>query len=159
MLILRQRDYDKIIAHARACFPEEACGLLAGIVRDDGMEVQQVYLLENADHRTDHFRMKPTEQLAAAKDMHAKGMTLLGNWHSHPNSPAYPSGEDQRLAYDPKLCYLILSLSDQQKPLLGAFYIEREGTAIQIEIKMLSEHLQRSNQCDEERKYETASDT
>lgn len=136
MVILSRQDYDKIIAHARECFPEEACGLLAGIVRDDDMEVQQVYLLENAEHRTDHFRMEPMEQLAAAKDMHAKGMMLLGNWHSHPNAPAYPSGEDKRLAYDPGLCYLILSLKDRQNPESKAFDIKRDGTVTRIGIKL-----------------------
>ena len=30
MLTLKQSDYDKIVAHAKANLPEEACGLIAG---------------------------------------------------------------------------------------------------------------------------------
>ena len=44
--------------------------------------------------------MDPKEQLKAIKDMRANGLTPLGNWHSHPETPARPSQEDIRLAYD-----------------------------------------------------------
>ncbi len=51
--------------------------------------------------------MNPREQLAAVKDMRAKGLRPLGNWHSHPESPSRPSVEDIRLAYDPAAVYMI----------------------------------------------------
>jgi proteasome lid subunit RPN8/RPN11 len=80
--------------------------------------------------------MDPNEQLAAVKDMRANGLVPLGNWHSHPESPARPSEEDKRLAYDPTVNYLILSLMDQGEPVLKAFDInkEREVTAEEIAI-------------------------
>jgi proteasome lid subunit RPN8/RPN11 len=126
MIRIKQSDYEKIIAHAKKNLPEEACGLIAGTKTEDGAdkEVKKVYLLTNIDHTNEHFSMDPKEQLAAVKDMRANGLTPLGNWHSHPESPARPSEEDKRLAYDPTVNYLILSLMDENEPVLKAFDID-----------------------------------
>jgi proteasome lid subunit RPN8/RPN11 len=136
MLRLNKSDYDKIIAHAKENLPEEACGLIAGSRDGDTKEIKKVYLLTNIDHTNEHFSMDPKEQLAAVKDMRANGLTPLGNWHSHPESPARPSEEDKRLAYDPTVNYLILSLMNIDEPVLKAFDInkEREVTVEEIEI-------------------------
>lgn len=66
----------------------------------------------------------PKEQLAAVKDMRANGLVPLGNWHSHPESPSRPSEEDKRLAYDSTASYMILSLMDNENPVLNSFHIE-----------------------------------
>lgn len=88
--------------------------------------IEKVYLLENVDHTNEHFSMNPKEQLAAVKDMRANHLVPLGNWHSHPESPSRPSEEDKRLAYDPTVNYLILSLMDMDQPVLKAFDIDKE---------------------------------
>jgi proteasome lid subunit RPN8/RPN11 len=136
MLRLNKNDYDRIVAHAKQNLPEEACGLIAGSKEGDTREVKKVYLLTNVDHTNEHFSMDPKEQLAAVKDMRANGLTPLGNWHSHPESPARPSEEDKRLAYDPTASYLILSLMDIEEPVLKAFAIskDREVTVEEIEV-------------------------
>ena len=52
MLTLKQSDYDKIVAHAKANLPEEACGLIAGTKDGDVKEIKKVYLLTNVITRT-----------------------------------------------------------------------------------------------------------
>ena len=74
--------------------------------------------------------MDPKEQLDAVKDMRSHGLTLIGNFHSHPESPSRPSEEDKKLAYDPNLEYLILSLMEAENPVLKAFEINREKEVI-----------------------------
>lgn len=69
--------------------------------------------------------MDPKEQFAAVKDIRSKGRELLGNFHSHPESPSRPSEEDIRLAYDSKIHYLILSLMEEGNPVLNSFHIEK----------------------------------
>lgn len=124
-ITLKRGDYEALLAHARSCVPEEACGLIAGRVGEDGGKaVEKVYLLENVDHSAEHFSLNPRDQLAAVKDMRANGLSPLGNWHSHPESPSRPSAEDKRLAYDSRASYLILSLMDADAPVLRAFHIE-----------------------------------
>ena len=58
----------------------------------------------------------------------------LRAFHSHPNSPAIPSKEDARLAYDSKLHYLIVSL--EREPLLKSFVLE-DGALREEEINIL----------------------
>lgn len=124
MITIKKADYEKMIAHAEAELPNEACGLIAGEVNENGKEIKKVYYLTNIDHSNEHFSLDPKEQLSAVKDMRANGFTPIGNWHSHPESPSRPSEEDKRLAYDSKASYLILSLMDRDNPVLHSFHIE-----------------------------------
>ena len=133
MLILKQEDYNKIVDHAKKGLPNEACGLLGGYVEGDKRVVTDVYLLRNVDESREHFSMDPAEQLAAIKDMRKNGLEPLGNWHSHPETPARPSKEDIRLAFDSEASYLIMSLMDQENPVIHAFRV-REGQVSKDEI-------------------------
>ena len=123
MISLKKADYEKILAHAKSCVPEEACGLIAGTRDGEDKVVEKVYLLANIDHSNEHFTLDPKEQLATIKDMRSKGYAPLGNWHSHPESPSRPSEEDKRLAYDSKASYMILSLMNRAEPVLNSFKI------------------------------------
>ncbi|MCI5845876.1 MAG: M67 family metallopeptidase [Oscillospiraceae bacterium] len=124
MITLKKADYEKMLAHAKKELPNEACGLLAGVIEGADKKVEKVYLLTNIDHSNEHFSLDPKEQLAAVKDMRANGLVPLGNWHSHPESPSRPSEEDKRLAYDSKASYMILSLMELEHPVLHSFKIE-----------------------------------
>ena len=124
MIKLNKADFEKILAHARAEAPVEACGLIAGRIEDGNKLIDKVYILTNVDHAEEHFTLDPKEQLAAVKDMRANGLVPLGNWQSHPVSPSRPSQEDKRLAYDSRASYLILSLMDENAPVLNSFHIE-----------------------------------
>jgi len=125
MITIKKSDYEKILQHATENLPEEACGLIAGTTEEDGTKhIEEVYLLENTDHSNEHFNISPQDQLKAIKDMRSKGLTPLGNWHSHPESPSRPSEEDKRLFFDSKARYLILSLMERDAPVLNAFIVE-----------------------------------
>ena len=126
-IVLKKSDFEKMYEHALKDRPDEACGLIAGIDREDGVrEIKKVYLLENIDHTNEHFTISPKDQLTSIKDMRANGLSPLGNWHSHPESPSRPSEEDKRLANDSKASYLILSLMEEGNPVLNAFHVEGE---------------------------------
>ncbi|MCB6615533.1 M67 family metallopeptidase [Ruminococcus sp. 210702-SL.1.03] len=123
MIKLSKSDFEKILAHAESELPNEACGLIGGVIEDGVKIIKKVYLLTNIDHSNEHFSLDPKEQLAAVKDMRAQGISPLGNWHSHPESPSRPSEEDKRLAYDSKASYMILSLMNRDEPVLNSFKI------------------------------------
>ena len=122
------------MAHCKEGLPNEACGLIGGTIEGDKRSIQKVYLLTNIDQSNEHFSMDPKEQLAAVKDMRANGLKLLGNFHSHPESPSRPSEEDKRLAYDSKVNYLILSLMDLENPVFNAFRIDEEKNVTKEEL-------------------------
>lgn len=140
-LIMRKSDYERILAHAKGGLPNEMCGLLFGTVDGEGAQatgrVEHVYLLTNTDASNEHFSMDPKEQLAAVKDARANGWEQLGNWHSHPETPARPSVEDKQLAYDSSTCYLILSLEDAAHPALNAYRIQRDGFSPRVRLDVV----------------------
>ncbi len=129
MIKLKKSDYLKMLAHAEKELPNEACGLIAGVISGDGANkvIEKVYLLTNIDQSNEHFSLDPKEQLTAVKDMRTNGFVPLGNWHSHPESPSRPSDEDKRLAYDSKASYMILSLMDRENPILNSFKIQGDN--------------------------------
>ena len=127
MISMKSEDYEAILEHARKELPNEACGLIAGKLDGDNKIIEKVYFLTNIDHSNEHFSLDPKEQLAAIKDMRSNELVPLGNWHSHPESPSRPSDEDKRLAYDSKASYLILSLMDNENPVLNSFKIEKDN--------------------------------
>jgi proteasome lid subunit RPN8/RPN11 len=131
MLILSREQFSAIVAHARAGLPHEACGLIAGRIRDGegGTErlVSKVYTLTNTDRSAEHFSMAPAEQFQAISDIRKNQAALLGNFHSHPNTPARPSDEDIRHAYDKELVYVIISLMEDE-PQLKGFIINNNGS-------------------------------
>lgn len=136
VLKLKKSDYDKMLVHCEKELPNEACGLLAGVAEGDVKTVTQIYLLTNIDASNEHFSMDPQEQLAALKDARANGFQIIGNFHSHPESPSRPSEEDKRLAYDSTIEYLILSLQKREEPILKAFGIDKDKKVTLHEIEM-----------------------
>jgi len=118
MISLKRDVYNQIVAHAKADLPNEACGYLAGL---DGI-VTLGYQLTNIDHSPEHFSFDPAEQFKTVKDARGKGLQILANYHSHPETPSRPSQEDIRLAFDPNILYFIISLA-QQEPVVKAFQI------------------------------------
>ena len=98
---------EKIIAHAQKEAPLEACGYLAG----KGGVVVKHYALTNIDKSEEHFSFDPKEQFETVRDARKSGLEVSAVYHSHPASPARPSEEDRRLAYDPNISYVIISLA------------------------------------------------
>ncbi|MBQ2669790.1 MAG: M67 family metallopeptidase [Clostridia bacterium] len=119
--------YKKIEAAALNGRPEEICGLIGGLTDGGDNIIKEVYHLENIDHSIEHFSMNPKDQLAAVKDMREKGYVPLGNFHSHPESPSRPSEEDKRLAYDRTASYMIISVMDENNPVLNSFHIDGDN--------------------------------
>ena len=64
------------------------------------------------------------------------GYQMIGNFHSHPESPSRPSEEDKRLAFDPNIEYLILSLMDAENPVLKAFGVDKEKNVTVHELQI-----------------------
>ena len=108
-----------LLSHAREGYPNEVCGLMAG---KDGT-VSRIFRTTNIDKSSISYMMEPSEQFRAFKEMRAEGLELLGIYHSHPTSQAYPSQTDVRLAFYPDVAYLIVSLQNPDKPVIKGFRI------------------------------------
>ncbi|MDR0551384.1 MAG: M67 family metallopeptidase [Spirochaetaceae bacterium] len=128
MLIITAEQLGKLTGAAREALPNEACGLLAGEICGEEKIVREVYPLKNTDESPEHFSMAPEDQFAVIADVRKKGLALLGNFHSHPATPARPSAEDLRLAFDPSLTYMIISLAGNE-PVVKTFTVKNGAAA------------------------------
>ncbi|MDR2152166.1 MAG: M67 family metallopeptidase [Helicobacteraceae bacterium] len=128
MISLPKAVFDAIILHAQKDAPIEACGYLGG---KDGVASLH-YPMTNVDNSAEHFSFDPKEQFAAFKEASAQKLRLIACYHSHPATPARPSGEDIKLAYDPNISYIIVSLA-LATPVLKSFKI-KNGEAINEEV-------------------------
>ena len=117
MLELSRDQAAVLVEYAKEEFPNECCGLLAG----RNGRVERIYRGTNIDHSPYTYLMDPKEQLAAFKDMDAAGLDLLGIYHSHTHTPAYPSKTDVAKAFYPDALYVIVSLATQEAPEIRAF--------------------------------------
>ncbi|HZD38490.1 MAG TPA: M67 family metallopeptidase [Actinomycetes bacterium] len=131
MFAIDQRSYDALVAHARAEYPNEACALLGG----HDHTVARVYALPNAEASPTFYVVEPKAQLQAMTEMDDLGMELVGIFHSHTFTEAYPSRTDVELASYPDATYLILSLADPEAPKLRGFRI-RDGQVSEVEVRV-----------------------
>lgn len=131
MIEIPQHIIDAIIKQAYNELPDEACGLLTG----EGNSVRKQYALTNTDHSPEHFSFDPKEQFAVLKEARKDNLRIIANYHSHPATAARPSEEDIRLAYDPDITYIIVSLAEADT-VIKAFSI-RECMVQPVEIKII----------------------
>ena len=102
----------RISAHGETTYPEECCGLLLGLVRQDDQVVQEAIDIDNRQdaNRRRRFLITPGQYREAERTADRLGMTLLGFYHSHPDHPAAPSAFDTEHAL-PWFTYVIVSVS------------------------------------------------
>lgn len=119
--------YRVIVAHCLDGLPDEACGMLAGPLLDGEPtgEVTAVHPCHNADASARTYTVEPRDLLRAMRDAQARGDDLVGVWHSHTHTDAYPSPTDVRQAVDPAWLYVLVSLRHGE-PALRAYRIRDE---------------------------------
>jgi proteasome lid subunit RPN8/RPN11 len=135
--------FEEIVAHAFGGLPNEACGVIAG---RDGRPVR-MYPLRNIEESPVVYRFDERQQLKVFNDVEDRGWDLLGFWHSHTQTEAYPSPTDRErahwkdpvsgeevLAY-PGTSYLILSLRDRENPEIRSFRFE-DGRPVEEEVRI-----------------------
>lgn len=107
----------QIIEHAREGKPEEICGILRG----RGMEAYEVIRGQNvAAERIENYDLDP-QTLLRQFQFEETGDEMMGIYHSHPVSVAYPSATDAWNAHYPDSIYFICSLEFDDAPVIRAF--------------------------------------
>jgi [CysO sulfur-carrier protein]-S-L-cysteine hydrolase len=112
MLRLAPLVYKQMVGHCYDGLPDEACGLLAGDVGSATAKATVCYPTANADASARTYTVDPKDFLRADRDAEARGITMLGVFHSHTHTEAYPSPTDVAQAPDPEWHYVIVSLKD-----------------------------------------------
>ena len=96
-----------MIAHAREAYPAECCGLLVG----RGDQILLARPARNLAEDPNRFLIDPQDHIEALRDARARGLAVVGFYHSHPHSPPAASPTDIAEASYEHHFYLIVSLA------------------------------------------------
>src|SRR5271157_1253622 len=137
---------EAIRRHSAADYPNECCGIFLGKANGEAKQVTEVVALKNLRHdpsraqellpvddagretERNRFLIDPLDQLRVEKDARARGLEVLGYYHSHPDHPARPSNYDCEHAW-PWLSYIIVSVvGGMAKDLTSWVLAEDRGT-------------------------------
>jgi proteasome lid subunit RPN8/RPN11 len=103
----------EIAAHGERDYPYECCGLLLGSFTTDGVKViSEIYPISNAreeQSKRTRFLIRPEELMRGERFAAAKGLDVVGFYHSHPDHPAAPSQYDLEHAW-PLYSYIVVSV-------------------------------------------------
>ncbi len=124
MLELPAAVVDELTALAYDTYPYECCGLLAGVLPDDGapMRAERFYRCRNAAESARVYTIDPLDHLRAERDAEAHGWEIVGVAHSHTHSEPYPSPTDIAQSPDPSWQYVIVSLK-RESPEIRSYRI------------------------------------
>lgn len=134
-LRITQPQYEAIVGHCYDGLPDEACGLLGGPaigpMEEPTGTITAVFPTRNADASSRTYTVDGRDLLGAMRTMEDRGEVLVGCWHSHTHTEAYPSPTDVRTAAaNPNWIYVIVSLKPEHgAPVLRAYRIRDEVIA------------------------------
>ena len=120
MLILPRAVHNQMVAHCLVGLPDEACGLLGG--DPVSAEATTCYPTRNLAASAKLYTVDPREHLRADRDAEAAGGAIIGVFHSHTHTEAYPSPTDVAQAPDPSWHYVLVSLRDTE-PIVRSYRI------------------------------------
>jgi [CysO sulfur-carrier protein]-S-L-cysteine hydrolase len=132
MLRIPRDLYLQMVAHCITGLPDEACGVLAG---DAGSgAVARLYPTRNSAGSARVYSVDSRDLLDADRDAERNGAQLIGVFHSHTHTDAYPSATDVDQAPDPDWHYVVVSLRDTHPVVrsyrIGAGRIEEESVVV-----------------------------
>ncbi|MFC4057477.1 Mov34/MPN/PAD-1 family protein [Planomonospora corallina] len=111
MLTISQELVDKMIAHARADHPDEACGVIAG---PEGSDTPVRFIpMENAERSPTFYRFDSMEQFRVWREMDDRDEEPVVIYHSHTSTEAYPSRTDVSYASEPNAHYVLVSTREE----------------------------------------------
>ncbi len=108
VLTLTSAQRDTMVATCIRALPDEGCGLLVGT--PDGV-VDEIVPSVNVAASAKIYEIDPKVLLRTYRQAEDRGLEVIGVFHSHTHSAAYPSPTDIRQAPDPSWHYVLVSLA------------------------------------------------
>jgi proteasome lid subunit RPN8/RPN11 len=105
---------DQFAEHGQQAYPQEAAGLLLGVMDGQDRVVEHMLPMPNTfdeAERGRRYQIDPRQMIEAEARAEALGLEIIGVFHTHPDHPPVPSAFDLERAL-PWLVYLITSIED-----------------------------------------------
>src|SRR5262249_14447080 len=136
MLTISPVLYEKIVAHARADHPDEACGVIAGPAGSDRPE--RFIPMLNAERSPTVYRFDSMEQVRGWREMDGRGGGPGGFYHSHTATRATRSRTDTSYAGEPGAHTVLVSTRDPDRAEFRSFRIV-DGEVSEEEVRIAGE--------------------
>jgi len=130
-IVILKAQKELLLNHALKCKPNESCAILFGSIEDEKSTVKDVFLAENIDESPVNFTISNEELLKAYSIAEEKKLDIVGIFHSHPSSDAFPSSTDKKFMHTNPVVWIISSGESNE---LKAYLLEPEIIEIPIVI-------------------------
>ena len=127
-IILSQSDKKILTDHAENEKPTESCAILFG----KGDTVTEVFLTKNIEESPANFTISNEQLIQGYKTAEDKNLEVIGIFHSHPNSDAFPSNTDKKFMQSNPVAWIIHSGINRD---FKAYLLESDIREIPIEEK------------------------
>ena len=113
-IVLSQNQIDVLVKHARANSPNESCAILFGRIENDHYDVKDIFLTKNTENSPINFTISNDELIKGYDEAEKRNLDVVGIFHSHPNSEAYPSSTDKKYMEINPVPWIIFSNQSEQ---------------------------------------------
>lgn len=127
-IILKQAEKKILSQYSENQKPNESCAILFG----KNNQVLEVFLTENIDESPVNFTISNKQLIEGYKMAEDKKMDVIGIFHSHPNSDAFPSNTDKKFMQSNPVVWIIYSGINKN---FRAFILESDTIEISIKEK------------------------
>jgi len=125
-IILSDTDKKILSEYSENQKPNESCAILFG--NDD--KVLDLFLTENIEKSPVTFTISNEQLIEGYKMAEEKKMQVIGIFHSHPDSDAYPSNTDKKFMQSNPVAWIIYSGINKN---FRAYFLESDIVEIPIE--------------------------
>ena len=146
-LVIASEIFRAIAKHAEEGYPQEICGILVGR-QERARASRRVLDAQAAENRTadrarDRYDLDPNDYLRVEEEADARGLEIVGIYHSHPDHPSRPSETDRDRAAEAwgageSWSYLIIEIR-RRKVVSWRSWVLREGAFEEEEVRILED--------------------
>jgi proteasome lid subunit RPN8/RPN11 len=113
-ILISKNHIDILSKHAKNASPNESCAILFGKIEKDHFLVKDVFLTKNIENSPVNFTISNDELIKGYQEAEKRKLDVVGIFHSHPDSEAYPSVTDQKFMEINPVPWVIFSNTSEQ---------------------------------------------
>jgi proteasome lid subunit RPN8/RPN11 len=135
MIRIDTKAWQVMVAHAEKTYPDECCGAMVGETADDGTKTVRLAVpMRNSyeGSQEDRYELHPEDLLKADREARARGLDLIGIFHSHPDCDAYFSQTDLKNSC-PWYSFVVLSVQKGRFHHAASFLPDADQTVAEKE--------------------------
>jgi proteasome lid subunit RPN8/RPN11 len=129
-----------IFRHLEATYPNEGGGFLLGASNNGDVQITETIEITNvfaAEEQYHRYAMTPQDWARLEDEADTRGLSLVGYYHSHPDSPAVPSVFDRDHAL-PNFIYLITQVQEAKAVDMRAWRLRHDRAQFDVEVLAVS---------------------